>query len=104
MILLWIACAGEGGDTAAACDPAVATWDGFGDGFFRTYCRACHSATAPDRHGAPEGVDFDTIDDVRAQRDAVRSAVIERGTMPLGGGVYDDDLARLDVLLACGLE
>jgi hypothetical protein len=66
----------------------VVTWDGWGRGFSMAYCDACHAADTPDRHGAPDAVTLDTIDQWRA---------------PPGGGVLLDDLATLDVLLRGGL-
>lgn len=111
MALLLAACAGPPADTAdtavAEADPACAegpavTW-AWADGFFTTWCTSCHSVHTPDRRGAPDGVDFDTEADVRASADAVRSAVIERESMPIGGGVYPDDLVLLEQYLACGL-
>lgn len=105
MLLLLLACAGTPADTApAGCDtgPHV-TWDSFGEGFFTTYCQACHSETAPDRAGAPVGVDFDTEAEVRARVERVRVRVLEEATMPVGGGVYEDDRALLTQYLACGL-
>lgn len=109
MLLVWLAACGGAPDTGgatvddAACDSAPeVTWDGWTDGFFLTYCRACHSATTPDRRGAPVGTDFDTEAQVRAQADAIRRAVLEDATMPVGGGVYEDDQALLGVFLDCG--
>lgn len=93
-------------DTAEPVDceaaPAV-SWSGWGQGFFLTYCDACHSQTSPNRNGAPEGVDFDTEAQVRAQADRIRQRVLVEGTMPLGSGVYEEDLSYLDVLLSCSL-
>ena len=96
-----------GGDTADPAEdcsgvPAL-SWDAWADGFFATYCRSCHAATAPDRHGAPEGVDFDTEPEVGAQRARVRARTLELGTMPLGGGVPEADLVALDAYLRCGI-
>lgn len=80
------------------------TWDGWGDGFFATYCRSCHAVGAPDRFGAPEGVDFDTEADVSEWKARVQARVLDAGTMPLGGGVPEADLAALDAFLRCGLD
>ena len=79
------------------------TWDNFGHGFFLTYCTSCHSADSPNRFDAPEGIDFDTEDQVRAWRNVLQTVVVEEQTMPLGGGVYDEDLYLFEVYLACGL-
>ena len=110
LLLLLLACgdkesaADDSEARPASCDSAPGvTWDNWGDGFFATYCRACHSANTPARMGAPESINFDTEAEVRAQTDLVRSAVLERESMPVGGGVYEEDLYLLDVLLTCGL-
>jgi len=87
-------------DTGLYEDPlavdASLTWGSFGAGFFTTYCASCHSAAAANRRGAPDGVDFDAEADVIAWGARVRARVVDAGTMPLGGGVLDDDLALLD--------
>ncbi|MCB9758545.1 MAG: hypothetical protein H6739_01765 [Alphaproteobacteria bacterium] len=102
LLTLLLACSGPEPDTADPCVQGdTLTWANWGDGFFATYCRACHSATTPDRKGAPAGVDFDTWPEVVEQSAAVRSAVLERGTMPLGGGVHAEDLDRLARYLDC---
>jgi hypothetical protein len=85
----------EDGDWDCVPDEAV-TWGGFADGFFTTYCRACHSVDTPDRRGAPAGVDFDTRSDVLRQSGRVRARALEARTMPLGGGVVEDDLILLE--------
>ncbi len=36
-------------------------------------------------------------------KERIRLRVIEDQTMPLGGGVYEEDLELLNVMLACGL-
>lgn len=106
MILLFLACSGgaDTADTAVACaDAPNVTWASFGDGFFATYCRACHSANTAERYGAPDAVNFDTLADVRALKDSVRRTVLDSQSMPVGGGVYDDDAVLLDYFLTCGL-
>jgi len=67
----------------AACDPAPMTIDqykcppggttltyaNFGAQFFANNCNTCHSAPDGDaRHGAPDDVHFDTLDDVLAHK------------------------------------
>ena len=76
-------------------------WDGWTDGFFATYCRACHSATTAERYGAPAGVDFDTREDVLQWAERIRVRVLEEETMPLGGGVVQAELEPLDRWLWC---
>jgi uncharacterized membrane protein len=95
---------GDGLDQSACTDAPEVTWDGWTHGFFLTYCTACHSANNTDnRAGAPESVNFDSEADVRDQADRVRARVIEDLDMPVGGGVYDDDLYLLDLYLRCQL-
>ncbi len=103
VMLLLFACAGApDADTSACADaPHDVTWDGYARGFFLTYCAACHSESATDRYGAPEGVDFDTPQQVLDQAERVRARVIEAQTMPLGGGVPPEDLALLATWLDC---
>lgn len=84
----------------AACDPGT-TWEGFGQGFFVEYCQGCHASTAPDRFGAPADVTFDDEADVTTWRDRAL-ARLQADTMPPGGGVPEDDLARITAWLACG--
>lgn len=87
---------------ACATAPAV-TWDNWGRGFFRTWCGACHSATAQERNGAPEAVDLETVAQVRALRSSIHRSVLEDHTMPLGGGIPEEDLQLLEVFLSCEL-
>ncbi len=104
MLVLLLGCAtpvDSGVDSAACADPAV-TWDGWGQGFFVTWCGACHSATTPDRRGAPPGLDFDTWEEVQAHRDEIERSVLTEASMPVGGGLAADDLTQLQALLACG--
>lgn len=104
MLLLFIlGCVGEPSSLSdTGCSSADGlTWDGWGSGFMTTYCRACHSADSPDRRGAPVGVDFDTFEDVLQWSGPIRSRVIEEQTMPVGGGIIEDDLRRLEAFLDC---
>jgi hypothetical protein len=101
----------SGGDTDDPPDPsdcdtaeAIVTWEHFGEGFFRTYCNACHAASTENRHGAPTSVTFDTLDQVRDRADAIHRAVLEMGSMPLGGGVPDDERTLLQMFFDCGLQ
>lgn len=86
----------SGGAPVDCGDPTGLSWDAFGAGFFRTYCTACHSSTTPDRHGAPVGVDLDSEEGVRALAPRVRARTLEEQTMPVGGGVLEEDRVLLD--------
>lgn len=90
-------------DTGPCGGAPVVTWENFGAGFVTQHCQACHASTAPDRHGAPEGVVFDTESDVAAHGERVRVRALDVGDMPPLGGVSDDDRARLALWLACDL-
>ncbi len=85
-----------------ACVDATATWESFGEGFFTTWCQACHSRTTPQRSGAPEGIDFDTPADLVTWAGAIEQSVLVAESMPLGGGLDEDDRGRLEELLRCG--
>lgn len=89
--------------SAAACSEseALVTWENWGAGFFAGYCRSCHSSATPDRRGAPAGMDFDTPEQVFALRAAIESSVIDEATMPYGGGLPSEELARLEAFFAC---
>lgn len=103
-LLLFLACAG-GAESAAGCDTGYdVSWDGWAHGFFLSYCASCHSEAALDRHGAPEGVNFDTEAQARALAEAIRLTVIEERSMPLGGGMRDDDRVLLERWLNCATE
>ncbi len=108
LLALMLACGGDKG-AAESADPCAEVpydlnWANFGDGFFANYCRACHSSGAPDRFGAPDGINFDTLEEVRAQSSLIAFVVIEEQSMPEGGGVYEQDLEFLGYFLECGLE
>jgi hypothetical protein len=102
---LLLACAGSPADTASACetddDGAYPTWASFGERFFTGYCDSCHTASAPDRFGAPEAYVFDTEEQVATLSPLVRLVVLDEESMPFGGGVPDEDLLELDRYLAC---
>jgi hypothetical protein len=87
---------------AECADAPEVTWDGWAHGFFLTWCTSCHSRNTPDRRGAPEGVDFDRESDVRDQAARIEARVLVDETMPVGGGVYPDELSLLQVYLQCG--
>lgn len=99
-----LACAGAGDSADGPCDGPPVTWNNFAHGFMTTYCQGCHSVHNTDlRYGAPEGVDFDTEEDTVRWAARVRARALEDLDMPVGGGVYDDDLALLERYLTCTL-
>jgi uncharacterized membrane protein len=110
-LLLGVTACGPDKDTgspteaADICDTGGYTpsWEGWTQGFFRTYCSACHAETALDRHGAPAGVFFDTEAQVAAQSATIRRVVLIDGSMPVGGGALAEDLLLLERALDCGI-
>ena len=108
LLVALLACTDKGDDTgvavAATCeDQPDLTWANWGDWFFLNYCRSCHSAHAEDRWGAPDGVNFDTLEEVRQQSSLIEYVVLTEQSMPVGGGVYDEDLEFLKTFLECDL-
>jgi len=98
---------GEDRDSAATTEvdlsDCVSTYAGIGQPFALTWCTGCHSSarTDGDRFDAPEGVDLDTLADLRthAERAAIR---VSDGTMPPTGGISEAEQTRFLDWLACG--
>lgn len=64
-LALITACGGGGAPTGATCPPTdPPTFDSFADEFMGKYCRDCHSATSPNRRGAPGSQNYDTEADI----------------------------------------
>jgi uncharacterized membrane protein len=84
-------------------DQPVVTYENFGQGFMTQHCQSCHaSALVGDaRSGAPASVSFDTAADVGRFASAILDVSVENDAMPPGGGVADDDRARLEIWLRC---
>ncbi len=103
MLVLLLACAPDPALDSSSSDACVptASWDGWGQGFFATWCGSCHSATTADRRGAPVGLDFDTAAQVHAARAAITQATLTASTMPVGGGLSSADRTLLEAYLAC---
>lgn len=100
-------------DTEAPYEPEcgeVYTWETAGAPFVYTWCTGCHSSyleTPEDpgewdpRQGAPEGLDFDSLERVCEQLALIESAVFgER--MPPSGGPSQDELDALRAWIDCG--
>lgn len=92
------------GSLTTFCDEQpVTTWENFGAGFMTQHCQSCHASGAQERNGAPDGVVFDTEDDVVAFGERVLVRVVDDGSMPPQGGPTDDERYLVDVWLSCGL-
>lgn len=86
-------------------DDSTLTAEDFGGPFMLTYCTGCHHSALPEgeRAGAPLGVDFDSLTDVRAQAARIWArAGDQNATMPPVGPPPEDERARLGEWLACG--
>lgn len=93
--------------TSTACgQDEQLTWDGFAEGFFLSWCTACHSSQLGpgDRGGAPVGIDFDLYRGVLALSGRiVATATGPEPTMPPVASVPVADRERLAQWIACGL-
>lgn len=88
------------------CPPdSSLSWENFGDPFFRNWCNGCHLSSIPedDRREAPIETYFDTLHDVRAQKDIIwEQAGDSNDEMPPVGGPPAEERALLGEWLACG--
>jgi hypothetical protein len=103
LLILLAACQGAS-DEPSVADACVALDDAsVGAPFRLTYCTACHASgrVGQERHGAPEGMDFDDRDGVMAHAARVAARVSE-GTMPPGGGPTEEERRRFLDWMACG--
>ena len=110
--MLWIllACGGDKGADSAVVEPVdcaeVTNWTTVGAPFIYTWCTPCHSETltGADRQGAPEGVDFATLEDAQAYADRIEARVFaESNPMPPAGGVPEEELEAVAEWLDCGM-
>ena len=104
---LGVAACGGAPSTVASSDPSATCSDyvTVGAPTLTTWCTACHSAelAGASRHGAPDGVDLDTLEGVRTWADRVRARALDTQDMPYGGGIPEAERARLLAWLDCGL-
>jgi uncharacterized membrane protein len=101
-LALALAACGDG-DESATCDQPDLTYDTFGEPFMTDWCTGCHSAQLLPymRQNAPLDVNFDTLDENRAQSEAI-SLTVSGATMPPEGGPSDDERQMLVQWLGCG--
>lgn len=92
-------------DEDPCADVPIVNWDNFGRGFFRESCQGCHSSAVSYRYGAPEDINFDSLEDVWSNPGWVLAvAGGEDPSMPPQGGTTDADRERLYVWLTCAPE
>lgn len=104
----------DGGDTGAVECPSGGTQlteQNFGRAFLDSYCTRCHSSTRSGaaRNGAPEGLDWDRIDVVRANADPMNEEAganadgsVNREMPPNDPRPSDAERRQLAEWLACG--
>lgn len=97
VVLLWSGCG------SVDCEEApVVTWNNFGQAFVTEHCQTCHASSAPDRYDAPEGVTFDSVEDLQAVADAVLArATGPEADMPPLGGPSEEERYLLETWLVC---
>jgi hypothetical protein len=101
--LLLLACAAGPAPAEATAD-ACGTWATVGQPFALTWCAGCHSSrlAGDERHGAPAGLDFESLDAVRTNAGAMRAAAVDGASMPPSGGPSEGQRAALAAWLDCG--
>lgn len=112
---LLAACGGDDGPppSATSTGPAVdpyddcdLDWERDVAGFFDNWCAPCHSEAIPPewRQGAPEGVDLDSLDDVRLWAERVRATALgDAPVMPPAGGTSQAERDLVTAWLDCGM-
>jgi cytochrome c553 len=102
-LVLLMACAPEPAATCVVDSGGWRpTWSNFGESWFVTWCASCHAADAPQRFGAPEALVFDTEAQVKNSLSIIRSSVLGGSpTMPVGGGLPEEDRQALERYLDC---
>ncbi len=105
--LLLLGCADKGADSADpfCADAPTVTWESRGEALITQWCQPCHASTAANRHGAPEGVTFDTEAEALSWRERILVvATGEDATMPPSITVPEDDRYALEVWARCAGE
>ncbi|MBZ4419096.1 c-type cytochrome [Myxococcus sp. RHSTA-1-4] len=98
---------------AVSCPPGGTqlTEQNFGRAFLDSYCTRCHSSTRTGaaRNGAPEGLNWDQIDVVRANADEMNEEAganadgsVNSDMPPSDPRPTDDERRQLAEWLACG--
>ena len=108
--LALVAGCGEATDTECPPDNTLSAQN-FGEGFMSNHCTQCHATALKGsaRHGAPDDVNLDTLEGVRAKakdidKQAGASATVTNTSMPPSGSPAPtvDERRQLSQWLACG--
>jgi len=88
--------------TDACADIPIVTYANFGEGFLLENCQGCHASTSANRHGAPEEVMFDSVEDAWNWSTVILAvATGDEQSMPPNGGISPDDQTRLEWWFSC---
>jgi hypothetical protein len=90
--------------TAMQGDSCV-SYEDFAGPFLLNWCVGCHSSSLDEAHRkmAPLGMDFDTLEGVRAHADRIKIRATELKNMPPLGGPSDEERALLAEWIDCDL-
>lgn len=93
-----------GNDSNPECEASFLRYGNFGSPFLANWCRACHSATLPPdmRQQAPDDVNFDTLEEIRAWSIRIDRTAGAGATMPPAGGPSAAEREMLTEWLRCG--
>jgi hypothetical protein len=101
-----IACSSDDSDSkgvSAECKKAPG-YEDFAGPFFLNWCTGCHSSALAEgqRQDAPLGVDFDTLDGIRAHSERIVAFAVHSDAMPPAGGPSQAEREALGRWLSCG--
>ena len=100
-LIFFVACAEESHDTGFDCSP-MPSWSSSAEPVLVEHCQPCHASTAPNRHGAPQGVTFDTPDEALIFASEIEEAALGPSpTMPPVMSMPDLDKTMLREWLEC---
>jgi hypothetical protein len=89
-----------------AADAGTTTWDNYAEGFFKTYCVACHNASTmgmqnfnlyADVKGLDQTIRCGVTPKTEPQPDCA-SSMYPAGQFPIGTGAYPSDADRLRIV------
>ena len=85
---------------SALLDCSDISYANVGEPFMTQYCIGCHGMQSSNRHGAPNEVTLDSIENIQMHVEVVHAEVAS-GTMPPGGGVASESVELVLQWLDC---
>lgn len=105
-MMLLAACGGGGGVDIGACPPNSEAQQQRGQDMITFSCtNFCHAEarTGEARAGAPEGMDFDTPEQMLSYAEDIYESIVRaENRMPPNGGLTGNQIEDVRVFLACG--